>query len=378
MNENSFNVCSRCGGANPLSARYCYQCGYELKSPEAPVVCTKCNTVNQGSANFCKRCGSKLPKAQTKTVCPQCSASNVAGATFCANCGFDFTTSTMPSAVALAGQLERQDQVVATNAEVVSTQDKKLSFKERRKLKREEEERAYREELEAKKQAKLAKKQAKKQPVQQQVAQPVVQPQMAQYPVVIQQGQVMPFVPPVAQQTEVEQSKPKAKKHRLKNLVVLLIALVGLYLVLLPEQFNLFKSFNLLVYTTASVNGVAMTGWDVLIAVLSNFAPGVTSLSTVASANVFDSIEILITAVVLAFAVIQLVIIVLAKLLGIITGKAHKGVDANAIISMLITGGAVAYGYFHGVSTIEYSLYSAIIPAIFLLVAIFNSKIKKD
>ena len=105
MNENSFNVCSRCGGANPLSARYCYQCGYELKSPEAPVVCTKCNTVNQGSANFCKRCGSKLPKAQTKTVCPQCSASNVAGATFCANCGFDFTTSTMPSAVALAGQV---------------------------------------------------------------------------------------------------------------------------------------------------------------------------------------------------------------------------------------------------------------------------------
>ena len=43
MNENSFNVCSRCGSANPLSARYCYQCGYELKSPEAPVVCTKCN-----------------------------------------------------------------------------------------------------------------------------------------------------------------------------------------------------------------------------------------------------------------------------------------------------------------------------------------------
>ena len=58
MNQNNYNVCGRCGSANPLSARYCYQCGFELKSPEAPVVCTKCNTVNPGSANFCKRCGS--------------------------------------------------------------------------------------------------------------------------------------------------------------------------------------------------------------------------------------------------------------------------------------------------------------------------------
>ena len=48
MNQNNYNVCGRCGSANPLSARYCYQCGFELKSPEAPVVCTKCNTVNPG------------------------------------------------------------------------------------------------------------------------------------------------------------------------------------------------------------------------------------------------------------------------------------------------------------------------------------------
>ena len=38
MGENKFNVCSRCGSANPISARYCYQCGFEMKSPEAPVV----------------------------------------------------------------------------------------------------------------------------------------------------------------------------------------------------------------------------------------------------------------------------------------------------------------------------------------------------
>ena len=377
MNENSFNVCSRCGGANPLSARYCYQCGYELKSPEAPVVCTKCNTVNQGSANFCKRCGSKLPKAQSKTLCPQCSASNVAGATYCVNCGFDFTTSTMPSALSLAGQVEMQEPVVA--ASVAPAKEKKLSGREKRKLKREEEERLYREQLEAKKQAKLAKKQAKKQKGKQVVQQPVAQPQVVQYPVV-QQGQVAPFVPPVVQQVEAEQPVAKAKSHRLKNLFVFLIALVGLYVILLPQQFNLLKSFDLglLVYTTESVSAVKMTGWDILIAVLSNFVPSVTSLSTVASNYTFESVAILVVAALLAIVVIYLALVVLAKLLGILTCRARKGVDKKAILMMLITGGAFAYAYFKGVDTIEISLYAVAIPVIFLLVAIFNSKVKKD
>ena len=189
---------------------------------------------------------------------------------------------------------------------------------------------------------------------------------------------MIPFVPPVVQQTE-EKPKAKAKSYRLKNLFVFLIAVVGLYFVLLPQQLNLLKlNFGLLVYTTESVPGVSMTGWDVMIAVLSNFVPNITSFSTVASTYVFDSIEILITAVVLALVVIYLVLLILGKLLGIMTGRAHKGVDVKAILMMLVTGGAVAYGYYHGVATISYSLYCAVIPAIFLLIAIFNSKVKKD
>ena len=387
MNENSFNVCSRCGSANPLSARFCYQCGYELKSPEAPVVCTKCNTVNQGSANFCKRCGSKLPKAQSKVLCPQCSASNNAGTTYCVNCGFDFTTSTMPASAAISGQVfAGQQQVVATDSVVVKSQDKKMSRKEKKRLKREEEERRYREQIEARKQAKLDKKQAKKEAKakakasKKQVVQQPVRP-VVQYPVVAgQQIPAIQYIPPVVQQIVVEPPKEekKVKKHRLKNLVVFLIALVGLYLILLPEQANLFKKFALLTYTSASVPGVRMTGWDIIMAVLSNFVPTAANLSTLASTYAFDSIEMLLTGIVVAVVVVDLVFIILAKTLGIITGKAHKGADVNAFVWFVITGGVFAYAYLHGINTIVLSKFALIIPLVFLTIAIFNTKYKKE
>lgn len=384
MNENSFNVCSRCGGANPLSARYCYQCGYELKSPEAPVICTKCNTVNQGSANFCKRCGSKLPKAQSKAVCPQCSASNVAGATFCSNCGFDFNAYTMPSAMAVNRQIERQEQLAATSVVVTQSQDKKLTRKEKKRLKREEEERLYREKIQARKQAKIDKKQAKKdakaqaKQAKKQVVQQQPQP-VAQYPVVA--GQQMPaiqYIPPVVQQIVVEPPKPAVKKHRIKNLLVFLIALFGLYFILLPEQIDFFKRFGLLVYSSTSVASVKMTGWDVLMAVLSNFVSGAANLSAIAGKHTFDSIEILIVGVIVAVAVVELVFILLAKIVGMITGKAHKGIDFNALGMALITGGAFAYMYLHGVRSLTLSVYAFSIPLVFLAIAIFNTKYKKD
>ena len=86
----------------------------------------------------------------------------------------------------------------------------------------------------------------------------------------------------------------------------------------------------------------------------------------------------LITGVILGFAVLDLVLILLAKLVGIISGRAHKGIDFNAIVAMLVTGGAFAYGYAHGVHTISFSLYALVVPVVFLAIAIFNSKIKKD
>ena len=71
-NSNNFNVCEKCGTANPLIAKYCYQCGAHLKTPEDPIVCNNCNTVNSGSARYCKHCGNKLFRGSTVKICPRC------------------------------------------------------------------------------------------------------------------------------------------------------------------------------------------------------------------------------------------------------------------------------------------------------------------
>ena len=387
MNENSFNVCSRCGSANPLSAKYCYQCGYELKSPESPVVCTKCNTVNQGSANFCKRCGSKLPKAQSKVLCPQCSASNNASAPYCANCGFDFTTSTMPSSLSLEGRVAGQPQMQSFATDTVaatSVQNQKLSRKEKKLIKRQEEERRYRERLEAHKQAKLDAKKAKKEAKAQEKTNKNQGVQQPVYPVVqypMTNGQPMPvqYMPPVIQQIVVEPPKEKkTKKHRIKNLVVFLIALIGLYFILLPQQANLFKSLGLLTYTSESVPGVKLTGWDVVLSVLANFVPNAANLSTMVSTYTFDSIEMFITGFIMSIVVIELVFIILAKLFGMMTGRPHKGFDLNAFAVFLITGGAFAYAYLHGIRTIVFSKFAIIVPLVFLAIAIANTTFKTE
>lgn len=90
MGNNNYNICNKCGTANPLMARFCYQCGNQLKAPQEPVVCPKCNTVNISEANFCKRCGNKLVKAQATKYCPQCSTAIPADSMFCPNCRYDY------------------------------------------------------------------------------------------------------------------------------------------------------------------------------------------------------------------------------------------------------------------------------------------------
>ena len=95
MNQNNYNVCSKCGTANPLMARYSYQCGTQLKAPQEPIVCPKCNTVNVSSANFCKRCGSKLLKAQSTKYCPQCYTAIPSDSMYCPNCRYDYRTGGM-------------------------------------------------------------------------------------------------------------------------------------------------------------------------------------------------------------------------------------------------------------------------------------------
>ena len=89
-NSNSFNVCSRCGSANSLSAKYCYQCGSQLKVPDEPVACPKCHSINSSMANFCRTCGETLKTATKTKICPRCKRQLGVDQTQCA-CGYMFT-----------------------------------------------------------------------------------------------------------------------------------------------------------------------------------------------------------------------------------------------------------------------------------------------
>ncbi len=373
MNQNNYNVCGRCGSANPLSARYCYQCGFELKSPEAPVVCTKCNTVNPGSANFCKRCGSKLPKAQSKVICPQCSAANNAESTYCSNCGYDFTTHTMPPSVA-ARQIS---QAAATDVMVTkAAPPPDLSKKEKRRLKREEEERAYKEAYEAKKAAKLQKKQEKQLKKQRaDAAQTVVQPMSApQYQYVPPMATVQPMAQYAA---EPVRTRPN---RRWANIVCLIVALVGLYLILYPAQIaiNGFSTY-LGLYADQGI-AVQLTGWDVIIACLANFTGAVSFLSDAVanSGNVFNSFDIYVTAVVTVAAALSLLVYVVAKIVGVCTGKRHNGVDGWALFMTIALLALSLSVYFLNFTAIEFSENVFIFPAVFLLITVFNSGRRYD
>lgn len=93
MNDtNSFNICTRCGNSNALSAKYCSRCGAQLKAPEQPIYCPECNTRNASTANFCRSCGANLrvTTAATKT-CPSCGREVNATDNVCA-CGYSFVT----------------------------------------------------------------------------------------------------------------------------------------------------------------------------------------------------------------------------------------------------------------------------------------------
>lgn len=89
--SNSYNVCTRCGTPNSLSAKYCYQCGGQLKVPEQPVVCEKCNTVNTGMANFCRNCGSTLKIGTLTKNCPRCNKQVPQENAQC-SCGYSFAS----------------------------------------------------------------------------------------------------------------------------------------------------------------------------------------------------------------------------------------------------------------------------------------------
>lgn len=88
-NNSTFNTCSRCGSANTLSAKYCYQCGAQLKVPNEPKACPQCNTINSGLSKFCSSCGATLTGNTQVKHCPQCHRQIPATQIVC-DCGYSF------------------------------------------------------------------------------------------------------------------------------------------------------------------------------------------------------------------------------------------------------------------------------------------------
>lgn len=90
-NTNSFNICTRCGHSNALSAKYCSRCGAPLKAIEEPIICAKCQTRNASTANFCRSCGTNLRVTTATKTCPNCGKEVNVTDNVC-SCGYSFVT----------------------------------------------------------------------------------------------------------------------------------------------------------------------------------------------------------------------------------------------------------------------------------------------
>ncbi len=122
-NSNSFNICPRCGTANGLNAKYCYQCGSQLKVPEEPVVCPKCHTVNSSMANFCRTCGGTLKVGAQTKICPKCGREVNIEENVC-SCGYSFATVRTAAPAAQTGASEHNGKKKRAEKEVVPLQRK--------------------------------------------------------------------------------------------------------------------------------------------------------------------------------------------------------------------------------------------------------------
>lgn len=79
--------CSKCGGMNPVEARFCSGCGHNLTpvqqnvSSDHKISCLECGYELMPGAKFCPGCGSPY------RACPACAADNPEGSTSCISCG---------------------------------------------------------------------------------------------------------------------------------------------------------------------------------------------------------------------------------------------------------------------------------------------------
>lgn len=63
-------TCPNCSASNPLTNRFCRECGARLVPDEPTVTCTFCQASNPASNKFCRECGSPMPVAEPVVEAP--------------------------------------------------------------------------------------------------------------------------------------------------------------------------------------------------------------------------------------------------------------------------------------------------------------------
>ena len=84
--------CSKCGGLNPATAKFCSACGEKLEMEM--INCPKCNQPVLKGSKFCSNCGASLAPKLIK--CSKCGMDVPEGTKFCPNCGNNLAVSDKP------------------------------------------------------------------------------------------------------------------------------------------------------------------------------------------------------------------------------------------------------------------------------------------
>jgi membrane protease subunit (stomatin/prohibitin family) len=78
-------VCQDCGAKNPITTKFCGNCGASL-APPSKIVCPHCKAEVPANMKFCGKCGQPIT-APSEINCPKCNTKNPPGTKFCGNCG---------------------------------------------------------------------------------------------------------------------------------------------------------------------------------------------------------------------------------------------------------------------------------------------------
>lgn len=91
--KNSINDCTYCGFENLAGAKFCADCGKELPLDDSQLahssICPVCATKNPENSKYCVACAEILPLKNdaSETKCPYCNFTNVKRSVYCAECG---------------------------------------------------------------------------------------------------------------------------------------------------------------------------------------------------------------------------------------------------------------------------------------------------